>query len=102
MLECLDAQGREGFVLTSLKRMEDEEISLRASLAQLYTIGYPIDWRFIYPETSDFVRLPAYKWAAGKFLARIGGIAAAAPGMERRRSRFAAGPGQTSPAGRPN
>jgi len=92
MLECLDAQGREGFVLTSLKRMEDEEISLRASLAQLYTIGYPIDWRFIYPETSDFVRLPAYKWQRENFWReseeslrqRLGWSAAAADSLQDR------------------
>jgi acyl transferase domain-containing protein/NADPH:quinone reductase-like Zn-dependent oxidoreductase/acyl carrier protein len=62
MMECLDAQDRDGFVLSSLRRMEDEELSLWGALGQLYTIGYPIDWRLIYPDKTDFVRLPSYKW----------------------------------------
>ena len=54
--------GKEGAVLPSLRREEDERTVLAGSLGMLYTLGYPIEWSRIYPEGGRCVPLPFYPW----------------------------------------
>ncbi len=54
--------GKEGAVIPSLRREEDEGKVLAASLGALYTSGYLIDWSRIYPERGESVQLPSYPW----------------------------------------
>ena len=41
--------GREGAVLPSLRRDEEERTVMLGSLGALYTLGYAVDWSRIYP-----------------------------------------------------
>ena len=54
--------GREGAVIPSLRREEDERTVMLGSLGALYTLGYPVDWSRIYPGGGRCVRLPVYPW----------------------------------------
>jgi len=54
--------GREGALLPSLRREEDERTVLLGSLGALYTLGYPVDWNRIYPTARRCVPLPFYPW----------------------------------------
>jgi len=54
--------GQKGAVLPSLRREEDEHTVLLGSLGALYTLGYPVDWKLIYPTAGRCVRLPFYPW----------------------------------------
>ncbi len=54
--------GQEGAVLPSLRREEDERTVMLGSLGALYTLGYPVDWRRLYPAGGRCVRLPVYPW----------------------------------------
>ncbi len=60
--ENLDANNKKGILLPSLRRKEDDEITLLNSLGQLYCIGYPIDWIAVYNKEYKLVRLPSYPW----------------------------------------
>jgi acyl transferase domain-containing protein len=54
--------GSEGAVLPSMRRDEDESAVMLGSLGALYTLGYPIDWRRLYPQAGHCVPLPSYPW----------------------------------------
>jgi myxalamid-type polyketide synthase MxaE and MxaD len=54
--------GREGAVLPSLRREEDENTILLGSLGALYVLGYCVDWNLIYPSGGRCVPLPVYPW----------------------------------------
>jgi len=60
--QCLRHCGREGTVLASLRRGEKAREVMLASLARLYVLGHPVDWRKLYPGAGRCVRLPAYPW----------------------------------------
>ena len=60
--ELLAEQGQEGKVLPSLRRKEEDRVTMLGSLGTLYTLGYPIDWQTLSGQTGNFVRLPAYPW----------------------------------------
>ena len=54
--------GKEGAVLASIRREEDEHTAMLRSLGVLYSSGYPVDWSRIYPERGECVSLPSYPW----------------------------------------
>jgi acyl transferase domain-containing protein/acyl carrier protein len=54
--------GKEGAVLASIRRDEDEHTAMLRSLGLLYSSGYAIDWNRIYPERGANVGLPVYPW----------------------------------------
>src|ERR1700722_20271919 len=54
--------GKEGIVLASIRREEDEHTAMLRSLGLLYSSGCAIDWNRIYPERGAEVRLPSYPW----------------------------------------
>ncbi|MGW6982529.1 SDR family NAD(P)-dependent oxidoreductase [Streptomyces sp. NPDC054932] len=49
-------------VLSSLKRGENENTTMRRALGGLYTRGYAVDWRALFPAGGRCVRLPVYPW----------------------------------------
>ena len=59
--------GKEGAVLPSLRREDDERAVLLGSLGALYTLGYPVDWNLIYPTGGRCVPLPSYPWQRERF-----------------------------------
>jgi myxalamid-type polyketide synthase MxaE and MxaD len=58
----LHHSGKEGVVLPSIRRDEDEHAVMLRSLGALYSSGYPVDWSRIYPDRGACVRLPSYPW----------------------------------------
>lgn len=64
--ECLDHKGREAVVLPSLRRDRPERATLLSSLAELYTIGHPVEWEPLCPD-GRCTRLPAYPWQRQRY-----------------------------------
>ncbi|NOK59263.1 MAG: Non-ribosomal peptide synthetase component F [Chloroflexi bacterium AL-N10] len=64
--ECLTQEGQEGIVLPSLRRKDAERLTMLSSMGALYSLGYPIDWRNLYP-TGTTIRLPAYPWQRDRY-----------------------------------
>ncbi len=59
--ESLNAAEKKGFILTSLRRKEDELLTILDTWGKLYNVGWPVDWTLLYPQ-GNFVHLPAYPW----------------------------------------
>ena len=51
-----------GTVLPSMRRDEAERTVMLGSLGALYSLGYPIDWKRIYPVARRCVSLPMHPW----------------------------------------
>ena len=58
----LHHSGKQGIVLPSIRREEDERTLMLRSLGALYCAGYPVDWTRIYPDQGAYIRLPSYPW----------------------------------------
>ncbi|PYQ09020.1 MAG: polyketide synthase [Acidobacteria bacterium] len=58
--------GKEGTVLPSLRRDEDEQASMLGSLGALFDLGRPVRWEVVNP-TGRPVRLPSYPWQRERF-----------------------------------
>lgn len=65
--ESLAADAVQGTVVPSLRRQTPERATMLESLGKLHTLGYPVEWRQIYPGEGDFVRLPLYPWQNERF-----------------------------------
>ena len=87
--QVLHHLGREGSVLASLRREEEERAVMLGSLGALYASGYPVDWNKLYPPGAQCVRLPSYPWQRERFWLE-GEAADAAPGGERQGPAYAA------------
>ena len=61
--DCLEATGRAGLVLHSLRRETDETNQLFENLSQLYIEGFPLDWKSLNIGSGEPVRLPTYPFA---------------------------------------
>ena len=60
--ECLRSLGKQGTILPSLRRKEDERAIMLSSLGSFYTYGYPLDWNKLYVEGGRCIQLPSYPW----------------------------------------
>jgi acyl transferase domain-containing protein len=60
--QCLAHADREGSVLCSLRRGEEEGAALLETLRVLYVLGLPIEFRALYPAGGRMVDLPTYPW----------------------------------------
>ncbi|HLI09338.1 MAG TPA: type I polyketide synthase [Ktedonobacteraceae bacterium] len=67
LAECLAQRKQEGLVLPSLRRKQDDRVVMLASLASLYTSGFPVNWKTFYPHESRFIRLPSYPWQRERY-----------------------------------
>ncbi len=70
--ECLMTRRRPGWVLSSLRRKEDERTMLLRSLGTLYTLGCAPDWKALHPGGGDCIRLPSYPWQRKRHWLEIG------------------------------
>ena len=53
---------KNALIVPSLRRKEDEALTMMGSLGMLHSQGYPMDWSKLKPEAYQFVKLPAYVW----------------------------------------
>jgi acyl transferase domain-containing protein/surfactin synthase thioesterase subunit len=58
---------QEGAILPSLRRQTEERGTLLSSLGALYSKGYAVDWRKLYPEGGRCVTLPTYPWQRSRY-----------------------------------
>ncbi|MEQ8971993.1 MAG: type I polyketide synthase [Coleofasciculus sp. C1-SOL-03] len=65
--QCLNHLGKEGKVLSSLRRNQAERATLLRSLGILYTLGFPVNWQPVYPPGCQVVRLPSYPWQRERY-----------------------------------
>jgi acyl transferase domain-containing protein len=65
--QTLEASGRPGTILGSLRRDTEERSTLLASLAVLYAEGLSTDWKRIYPRKAPRVAVPTYPWQHQRF-----------------------------------
>ncbi len=80
--ECFTKHKLNGFLTTSLKRKTDEQDAIKRACAELYTLGYGVNWaelsstQFIASEQSatqvqcvrpQYVRLPNYPWQKERY-----------------------------------
>jgi acyl transferase domain-containing protein/acyl carrier protein len=68
LLPAIEQGGAAAEVVTvpSLRREEDELITLLRGLGMLYTVGHDIDWQRLYP-AGRCVSLPGYPWQRERF-----------------------------------
>ena len=67
MEETIHHLGAVVMAVPSLEREKDEQASLLSSLGRLYTIGYPVNWKRLFPVGGKVVPLPAYPWQRQRY-----------------------------------
>ncbi len=65
--QCLQHREASGTVLPSLRRNQDENITMWGSQGALHAAGYPLDWDIVYPVSGPRLRLPNYAWDKQKY-----------------------------------
>ena len=64
--EIMADKKQDGKILCSLRRKEKEQERVFASLAELYVMGFPVNWQALYPN-GKFTRLPTYPWRKDRY-----------------------------------
>lgn len=65
--QTIQFSGTEAYVLPSLARNEPEVKTFMAQWVKVWELGYPINWRLLYPELKRKLVLPAYVWQKKRF-----------------------------------
>jgi acyl transferase domain-containing protein/NADPH:quinone reductase-like Zn-dependent oxidoreductase/NADP-dependent 3-hydroxy acid dehydrogenase YdfG/acyl carrier protein len=94
--QCLEASGKSGSVLASLRRGADESATLLASLGSLYALGKEVDWKALYPHGGNCVSLPIYPWQKERHWVKDSGPAESAAASNAAESNSAAWPGRVA------
>ncbi|RPK37887.1 Phthiocerol/phenolphthiocerol synthesis polyketide synthase type I PpsA [Streptomyces sp. ADI92-24] len=72
--ECLEAKGRTGVSVPSVRREEDEPERFAVSLATLNTLGLGVAWDVLQP-VGETVPLPRYPWRRDRHWTEPGAVA---------------------------
>jgi acyl transferase domain-containing protein/NADPH:quinone reductase-like Zn-dependent oxidoreductase/surfactin synthase thioesterase subunit/NAD(P)-dependent dehydrogenase (short-subunit alcohol dehydrogenase family)/SAM-dependent methyltransferase len=64
--ELLEARQKNGLVIPSIRRQEEEKRTFYSSVGILHTWGCEIDWKALFQDP-QFVHLPAYPWQKERF-----------------------------------
>ncbi|PBK84787.1 hypothetical protein ARMGADRAFT_1088233 [Armillaria gallica] len=68
MLTVHPGVSKEVLLVSSLKKRQDDGLTLLSSLSQLYTSNVPVRWRDVFVDVSAAcVSLPSYPWQKSKF-----------------------------------
>ncbi|HVJ18921.1 MAG TPA: SDR family NAD(P)-dependent oxidoreductase, partial [Polyangiaceae bacterium] len=65
--ETLESVKKKGFVVHTLRRKEDEVLTLTANLARLHSWGAEIDFSRLFLDGGAFVQLPRYPWQRERY-----------------------------------
>lgn len=65
--ECMLRRDETGRVMPSLRRGDDEQMTMMQALGTLYTLGYPVNWSAFYPNGGQHVVLPTYPWQTERY-----------------------------------
>jgi len=60
--ECCNAQNISAHNFATMKRGAPEQLTFKLGMAGLYTAGYNPDWKRIYSENAQYIKLPTYPW----------------------------------------
>jgi acyl transferase domain-containing protein/acyl carrier protein len=60
--QCLRRRSSTATVVPTLQRKKPDPEALHETLAQLFVVGYPVEWKMLYPRGGRRLRLPAYPW----------------------------------------
>jgi polyketide synthase 12 len=60
--ELLHSNIRNGLIVPSLRRKEDEEVTMMGTLGKLFTHGYVVNWQQLFGNDNRYIKLPAYAW----------------------------------------
>jgi acyl transferase domain-containing protein/NADPH:quinone reductase-like Zn-dependent oxidoreductase/aryl carrier-like protein len=60
--EELDSAEKDGIILASLRRGENDYTTMLTSVGELFSKGYPVDLSYFNKATSKYVELPHYPW----------------------------------------
>src|SRR4030042_4312787 len=64
--ELLTARQKNGLVIPSIRRQEEEKRVFLSSLGMLHTWGCEVDWKAFFGDR-EFIRLPAYPWQKERY-----------------------------------
>lgn len=53
--------------VTSFQRDKNEVIEFYKNIGELYSAGFPFDWKMVYPNIGEFVELPNYAWQKERY-----------------------------------
>ncbi len=59
-------RNKKAVVVSSLRRGQEERMTMLASLAKLYVHGFTMDWNALYP-SGKVVKLPSYPWQRKRY-----------------------------------
>jgi acyl transferase domain-containing protein/acyl carrier protein len=62
VMECAARRSLRPLTLSSLRRGEDETLTMLEAVSGLHSAGYRINWRALFPVGGRCVRLPTYAW----------------------------------------
>lgn len=65
--DCMSIKKANGIILPSIRRKEDEQLTMMETWGNLFAIGYPVDYSKLYPVKADVITLPVYAWQRKKF-----------------------------------
>jgi acyl transferase domain-containing protein/acyl carrier protein len=65
--ESMTRRGIHGGAIASLRRGQQEALTMAQAVGSLYTSGCSIDWNGLHPEPRRHVRLPTYPWQREKY-----------------------------------
>ncbi len=64
--DLLEARQKNGLVIPSIRRQEEEKRTFLSSAGTLHTWGFELDWKALF-QNPRFVRLPSYPWQKERF-----------------------------------
>jgi acyl transferase domain-containing protein/acyl carrier protein len=102
LVSCLGPSTEEEVrVLPSLARGQDDRSVMLATLGALFTLGRPVDWRQLHPESGRLIHLPSYPWQRTRFwlpsTAASWGVDLESPSGRDEQARTAPGPTEDAP-----
>ena len=65
--QCASHRDRQVSVLCSLRRGQEERLTMLTALGELYGGGRNIDWGLLYPPGGTVVKLPSYPWQRERY-----------------------------------
>ena len=65
--QCASHRDRQVSVLCSLRRGQEERLTMLTALGELYSAGHNIDWGMLYPSGGRVVKLPSYPWQRERY-----------------------------------
>jgi len=65
--QCLGQNHRSNVVVPTLRRDTSDNVQMLGAVGMLYTAGYPVNWRRLWPLPGSFVQLPGYQWQRASY-----------------------------------